>query len=217
MYDETVQKPPFTAEEIRILGCLLEKQLTTPNNYPLTFNSLTLACNQKSSREPLMNLKEGQVGSLAKDLTEMGWATIQNSERAQRVEHRLQKHYKLSPQQQAVLAVLLLRRPQTLNEIKLRTERLAEFKQPDEIQSILDAWLQLAKPLVMRLPASSGKREDRYFHTLGTETFEQLQAEQLHYSQTIQSGTDTHSLEARVEALEQRVAELEQALLAKAA
>jgi hypothetical protein len=147
----------------------------------------------------------------------MGWASIQNSERAQRVEHRLQKHYKLSPQQQAVLAVLLLRRPQTLNEIKVRTERLAEFKQPDEIQTILEAWLQLEKPLVMRLPAGSGKREDRYFHTLGTESFEQLQAEQLHQSQIGQTSAYTQSLEARLDALEQRVAELEQVLLAKAA
>ncbi len=69
-------KPPFTPEEVRILGCLMEKQLTTPNNYPLTINSLTLACNQKTSREPVMNLKEGDVGHIARGLVEFGWIVI---------------------------------------------------------------------------------------------------------------------------------------------
>ncbi len=137
MYDDTIPKPPFSAEELRILGCLLEKQLTTPNTYPLTFNSLTLACNQKSSREPVLNLSEQQVASIAKDLVEMGWATIQNTERAQRVEHRVQRHIKLSAQQQAILAVLLLRQPQTLNELKIRTERMADFANTDDIRAIL--------------------------------------------------------------------------------
>lgn len=204
-------KPPFAAEELRILGCLLEKHLTTPNNYPLTLNSLMLACNQKSSREPLMNLKEGVVGRIAKDLVEAGWVAIQNSERAQRFEHRVTRRLKLTAQQHAILAVLLLRRPQTLNEIKTRTERMAEFTGTDEIRDILDAWLSDAQPLVMRLPAGHGRREDRYYHTLGTETAEDLQDEIPSASATTPAHHDDayEALEARIMALEQRLTALE--------
>lgn len=213
MLDDDQQKPPFSAEELRILGCLMEKQLTTPNNYPLTFNSLTLACNQKSSREPLMNLKEGMVGHLAKDLAEMGWATIQNSERAQRVEHKVNRRLQLNQKQQAILAVLMLRRPQTLNEIKTRTERMADFTSTDEILGILETWLATERPLVMRLPAGSGRREDRYYHTLGTETADDLQEEQasLPASHTPAPAEPEHyaALEARITELEQRLATLE--------
>ncbi|MEZ5480281.1 MAG: YceH family protein [Thiolinea sp.] len=217
------QKPPFSAEEIRILGCLMEKQLTTPNNYPLTLNSLMLACNQKSSREPVMNLKEGEIGHIARALIEFGWVVIQNSGRAQRVEHRVRQKLKLSPQQQAILAVLMLRRPQTLNEIKTRTERMAEFSGADEVQQILDDWLAAETPLVMRLAAGGGRREDRYYHTLGTEDLETLQAEvphgshessHSHSSTTAQplSTNDYQALLERMTALEQRVGELEDLL-----
>jgi uncharacterized protein YceH (UPF0502 family) len=213
MLDDNQQKPPFSAEEIRILGCLMEKQLTTPNNYPLTFNSLTLACNQKSSREPLMNLKEGMVGHLAKDLAETGWATIQNSERAQRVEHKANRRLQLNQKQQAILAVLMLRRPQTLNDIKTRTERMADFSSPDEIRDILESWLAADNPLVMRLPAGAGRREDRYYHTLGTEQPEDLMEEQaaLPVSSHTASADPEHyaALEARVTELERRLAALE--------
>lgn len=208
---EDAPKPPFTAEELRVLGCLLEKHLTTPNNYPLTLNSLMLACNQKSSREPLMNLKEGVVGRIAKDLVEAGWAAIQNSERAQRFEHKVTRRLKLTQQQHAILAVLLLRRPQTLNEIKTRTERMAEFSGTNEIRDILDAWLSDAQPLVMRLPVGHGRREDRYYHTLGTEIAEDLQDEIPSASAAISVRHDDAyaALEARIMGLEQRLAALE--------
>lgn len=207
--DLNPQRPPFSAEELRVLGCLMEKQLTTPNNYPLTYNSLTLACNQKSSREPVMNLTEGSVGHIAKDLVELGWATIQNTERAQRVEHKVSRRLKLNQKQQAILAVLLLRQPQTLNEIKVRTERMAEFVNLEEIRDILDAWLTEEKPLVMRLPASSGRREDRYYHALGTETLQDLTEET---PLTVSNNTtkpDYSTLEARITELENRLTALE--------
>ncbi len=218
MYDDSQPKPPFTAEELRILGCLLEKQLTTPNNYPLSFNSLTLACNQKSSREPIMNLTEGMVGHTAKDLVEMGWATIQNTERAQRVEHKVARHLKLTPKQQALLAVLLLRHPQTLNELKTRTERMANFTNTEEIKAILDAWMQGEKPLIRYLPAS-GRREARYFHTWSMESVEQLQQELVTSEDNLGEANhatvkaDYAQLEARVAELERRLAALESQLL----
>lgn len=209
-------KPPFSAEEIRILGSLMEKQLTTPNNYPLTINSLMLACNQKTSREPLMNLKEGDVGHIARSLIEFGWLVMQNSGRAQRVEHKVQRKLNLTQQQQAVLAVLMLRRPQTLNELKLRTERMAEFRQPEEIRTILEAWLNTDQPLVIKLPPQAGQREERYYHTLGTESFEALKAEA--YTAKTQEANELNeslyeSLVKRIDDLERRLEQLESSAL----
>lgn len=209
---EESTKPPFSAEEIRILGSLMEKQLTTPNNYPLTINSLMLACNQKTSREPLMNLKEGDVGHVARSLIEFGWIVMQNSGRAQRVEHKVQRKLNLTQQQQAILAVLMLRRPQTLNELKLRTERMAEFKQPEEIRTILEGWIKAEKPLVIKLPPQAGQREERYYHTLSTESFETLQTEAATSKQPEANAMDESiydSLLKRIEDLERRLEYLE--------
>lgn len=207
-------KPPFSVEELRILGSLMEKQLTTPNNYPLTVNSLMLACNQKTSREPIMNLKEGDVGHIARSLIEFGWIVMQNSGRAQRVEHKVQRKLNLTAQQQAVLCVLILRRPQTLNEIKLRTDRMTEFTSPDQIRTILEEWLSAERPLVMKLAAQAGQREERYYHTLGTETLADLQAEVV-TTKTAESSSSPideslyESLLKRIEELERRVETLE--------
>ena len=204
-------KPPFSAEEIRILGCLMEKQLTTPNNYPLTVNSLMLACNQKTSREPLMNLQEGDVGHIARSLIEFGWVVIQNSGRAQRVEHKVRQRLKLNQKQQAILAVLMLRLPQTLNDIKIRTERMAEFSGTEDIQQILDDWLASDTPLVVSLPPASGRREVRYYHTLGGEDLEHLaQAVAPATASSKISGSDCcEELKERIEKLEARLTELE--------
>lgn len=217
MFDDEQPRPPFSAEELRILGCLMEKQLTTPASYPLTYNSLTLACNQKSSREPTMNLTEGVVGHTAKILVEGGWTNILYSERAQRVEHKVDRCLKLNRKQQAILCVLLLRRPQTLNEIKTRTERMVEFASTDEIREILEAWMAAPKPMAVRLPAGAGRREDRYFHTLGTETLEDLHTTEPASPTTSSTGSSTRpdyaQLEARVAELERRLASLESQLL----
>ncbi|HPQ96796.1 MAG TPA: YceH family protein [Thiolinea sp.] len=209
---EDNQKPPFSPEEVRILGCLMEKQLTTPNNYPLTMNSLTLACNQKTSREPLMNLSEGEVGHIVRGLIEFGWTVIQNSGRAQRVEHKVNRQLKLNPQQQAILAVLLLRAPQTLNEIRTRTERMADFTTPEGAAETLHGLLQAEPPLAVRLPAGAGRREDRYYHCLGTESLEALMAgsgQDGHDPAPVNAGPGGSS---RMDALEQRLTELEQRL-----
>lgn len=213
--DDT-QKPPFSAEELRILGSLMEKQLTTPNNYPLTINSLMLACNQKTSRDPIMNLKEGEVGHIARSLIEYGWLVIQNSGRAQRVEHKVQRKLNLTPQQQAVLAVLMLRRPQTLNELKIRTDRMAEFTQPEQIRTILEGWLKAEQPLVMKLPPQTGQREERYYHTLGTETLASLQTEicSAKTDEVPELSTSMYeSLLKRIEDLERRIEYLESSAL----
>ena len=206
-------KPPFNKEEIRILGCLMEKQLTTPKGYPPTMNSLMLACNQKTSREPVMNMTEGDIGHITRSLIEFGCVTIQNSGRAQKVEHRMRTKLGINQKQQAILAVLFLRRPQTLNEIKTRTERMADFAGVHEVQEILNDWMAGEKPTVIRLPASSGRREDRYFHTLGDEDLETLQDEvPISTSSGSTARKDNHydELLERIEALEKRVKDLEE-------
>ena len=206
------QKPPFSPEEIRILGSLMEKQLTTPNNYPLSMNSLMLACNQKSSREPVMTITEGDVGHIARSLVEFGWITIQNSGRTQRVEHKVHKQLKLDNKQQAILAVLMLRQPQTLNEIKVRTERMADFSGPEEIQDILQQWLNSENPLVVCLAPSAGRRENRYIHTLGEDELETTQAElptQRSNETKKENHGDYQSLLARIDELESRLEKLE--------
>ncbi|MGB1011685.1 MAG: YceH family protein [Thiolinea sp.] len=208
------QKPPFSQEEIRILGCLMEKQLTTPKSYPLTMNSLMLACNQKTSREPVMTMNEGDVGHIARSLIEFGFITIQNSGRAQRVEHRVRSKLGINQKQQAILAVLFLRRPQTLNEIKTRTERMADFDGIADVQSILDDWMSGENPMVIRLPAEGGRRENRYFHTLGDDDLEALKTEMP--ASTSSSGSSGRKADCcaelleRIEALEKRLADLEE-------
>jgi hypothetical protein len=138
---------------------------------------------------------------------------MQNSGRAQRVEHKVQRKLNLTAQQQAVLCVLMLRRPQTLNEIKLRTDRMAEFTSPDQIRTILEEWLSAERPLVMKLAAQAGQREERYYHTLGTETLADLQAELGNTKNTEPSSPIDElryeSLLKRIEELERRVENLE--------
>ena len=199
----------FTAEEARIIACLMEKQLTTPNNYPLTLKSVVAASNQKSNREPVMKLTEGEVGHLINQLEEQEYVSIEYGERAYRVYHRIRSKLKLEPKQQAVLAVLMLRKPQTLNDIKVRTSRMADFSGIKEIENILVDFIHREPPLVLRFPAASGRREDRFAHTLcGEVTEEQLQ--QL----TVKAEKDELDrltlLEARITELEKRVEDLEQ-------
>ena len=212
---EDTQKPPFNEVEIRILGCLMEKQLTTPKNYPLTMNALALACNQKTNREPIMQLKEGDIGHTVRALIEFGWTLIQNSGRAQRVEHKATQKLKLDQTQQAVLAILLLRGPQTLNEIKTRTERMANFDGSGAVTDILHTWMEQEKPMVVCLPASGGQREDRYYHILGVESPEDLQFTVTTQPPAMKSQSpkpDYPQLLERIDALEERLNVLEDLL-----
>lgn len=152
--------------EARIIGCLMEKQRTTPDQYPLTLNSLVSACNQKSARQPVMNLTPGEVGHAVNQLRDRGLIHASLSGRTERFDHKLVGTFFLSRQEQALLCVLMLRGPQTLGELRTNTARLADFADLAQVSDILHGLATRDHALVIELPRSPGKREDRYAHLL---------------------------------------------------
>ena len=205
-------QPFFSAEEARVAACLMEKELITPDNYPLTVHALTLACNQKSSREPVMHLTEGEVGRIVNVLAERDLVRVDYSGRAPRVSHRVNRHLGLDRAQQAVLTVLILRQPQTLNDIRTRTERMVGFDDPDAVRAVVEDLAGRDPPLAVHLPKAPGQREDRYFHLLcGEGAVETADAPAEGRSRVLQDapapGRDERldALEARLDALEAKL------------
>lgn len=156
----------LTQEEARIIASLMEKELTTPNNYPLTLNSLIAACNQKSNRDPVMEMSEGQVGNIVNKMADRGLLFVEYGERAIRISHKARSNFKLDRKQQAVLTVLMLRAPQTLNDILTRTARMVDFSNTEEILLIVDELIARQPALAVRFPKGEGRREERYAHLL---------------------------------------------------
>jgi uncharacterized protein YceH (UPF0502 family) len=154
--------------ETRVLGALVEKDITTPDYYPLSLNALVNACNQKNNREPVMNLDENVVRQAldalhAKNL--VGPASGADS-RVTKYEHRLQEAFNFNRGETAILCVLLLRGPQTPGELRGRTERMQRFEALDEVQSTLQRLMQRQPPLVKVLLRQPGTKEARYMHLL---------------------------------------------------
>lgn len=156
----------FSAIEARVIGALMEKHLTTPQNYPLTTNSLVNACNQKSNREPVMNLTEGQIGHTVNTLVERKLAGIDYGERANKITHRACNELELDRKQQALLTVMLLRESQTLNDLKTRTARMVEFEDLNELHETVESMINRETPIVVLIPKGSGRREERFTHLL---------------------------------------------------
>lgn len=205
-----VGETPLHAIEVRLLGSLIEKQLTTPESYPLTLNALQLACNQKTSREPLMNLESGEVGRYLRSLEGRGLVRLVMGSRADRWEQRGDKLLELVKPQTVLLGLLLLRGPQTLNELLTRSNRMHDFDDTAEIQHQLE---RLAgRGLVVLLPRQSGQREDRYMHLLGeTADLESLLSNRPASRSEAPAPNEERlvELEARIAALEERLARLE--------
>ena len=157
--------------ELRVVGSLVEKQLTTPDQYPLTLNALVLACNQKSSREPVVNLAESTVQSAvtsAKTKALVRFVHPSHGRSVLRYAHTLDDALDVSQRQLALLAVMMLRGPQTLNELRVRTNRMAEFSDLDDLERELDRLSGRETPLVERQGRRPGQKEDRYAHLLGS-------------------------------------------------
>jgi uncharacterized protein len=152
--------------ETRILGCLMEKEATTPDNYPLSLNALTSACNQLTNREPVMSLGEDQVKWAVNSLRQQSLVrAIQPSDaRVMKFQHLLTEKLDLEQPARAVLCVLMLRGPQTLNEIKTRTNRLAEFTSPGDVEAVMRELI--SRELVVEMARRPGQKEVRYAHLL---------------------------------------------------
>lgn len=201
----------LTPIEARVLGCLIEKEATTPEQYPLTENALVVASNQKTSRDPLMELSPGDVGHTLRQLEPRHLVRSVHGARAQRYEHRFSQAYGITTPQQAVLALLLLRGPQTLNELLTRSERLAKFADADDLRHTLERLATREPALAVRLPKAPGQREERYTHLLcGPVDVEALAAAAATSAAAPAPGRA--ALEERIATLEARVATLEQAL-----
>jgi uncharacterized protein YceH (UPF0502 family) len=152
--------------EVRILGCLIEKELTTPEYYPLSLNSLTNACNQKSNRNPITSYDENLVSAGLESLEEKGLArkTLAAGSRVLKCLHTVLDKFDLSRQEIALLGELLLRGPQTLGELRTRAERMSSFRGVEEVERNLQLLLDYDPPLALKLPRETGRKECRYMH-----------------------------------------------------
>lgn len=189
--------------QARILGCLLEKKETTPEQYPLTTNSLRLACNQKTARNPVSNYSEGEVGHAVRELIAMGLVREAWGARVAKYEHEAGKALGLQGKALAVLCPLILRGPQTLGEIRSNAQRLHAFEDLDDVQHMLRRLEEHEPPLVLCLPRQPGQKEERYVHLLCGKPDPATLAHEARPAPVRQA------LELRIEALEAAVAALE--------
>ena len=161
----------LSLNETRIIGCLLEKESTTPDQYPLSLNGLTNACNQKSNREPVLSLTETEVLSTLEGLLQERLVSEETGSRVSKYRHRFCNtefgSLQLTDQQRGILCVLFLRGPQTSGELRSRTGRLTHFKDVGEVESVLKAMAETGQ--VIQLPRDAGKRESRYAHLFSGE------------------------------------------------
>jgi uncharacterized protein YceH (UPF0502 family) len=158
----------LTEIEVRVLGSLVEKQLTTPEYYPLTMNALTAACNQKSNRDPIVSYGETEILAAVDSLREKNLVYLYygSTSRAVKYKHMIPSVYEIEPPEVAIMAVLMLRGPQTLGEIRERTGRLFEFSGIGEVNEKLDGLMTRDEPLVVKLERQPGQKEARYAHLL---------------------------------------------------
>ncbi len=191
----------LTDIETRILGCLIEKEATTPDNYPLTVNSLKNACNQKSAREPVMNLEEGLILRNLRDMKEKRWIIIEDFGRSAKYQHRLGRVLELEKPEIRILAVLLLRGAQTLNQIYTRVMRLYEFEDSQAVLEVLEVLIEHEQKFIIKLPKTVGEREYRYMHQLSGE-IDISKVEQVRIENKLSPA------EKRLIELEQKVADL---------
>lgn len=226
---------PLTAVEIRVLGALLEKEQTTPNAYPLTVNALLSACNQKTNREPVTDLSEGEVWDALESLRRDVLVWRSEGARVERWEHRLDRRWRLTPARKAVMTLLLLRGPQTPGELRTRSDRMHRFDDVGEVEDTLRDLATAPDPhseededhpgvLVTELERRPGQRENRWAQTVGEDDPVATEAEAVasedrraQENRRIPAGpppraTPDPELAGRVETLERTVESLRQDL-----
>ena len=192
--------------EVRVLGSLIEKQITTPEYYPLTLNALVNACNQLSNRDPVVSFDEKTVARALESLRDkkLAWM-VTGIGRVPKYEQGFGEVFKLAEQEIAVLCVLMLRGPQTVGEIRGRTGRLYEFKELEEVELTLQALMTAERPLAVKLPRQPGTKESRYAHLLAGE----IQIEEREASPRLEPATlEVRQENERLARLEDEVARL---------
>jgi uncharacterized protein YceH (UPF0502 family) len=206
----------LTPEEARIIGCLLEKAITTPDQYPLTANSLMLACNQKTSREPIMNLELGEVVRTCHKLKEKHLINIEENFRSgtEKYTHRfcntMLGTYQFKPAEYAIVTLLLLRGAQTPGELRSRSGRLHTFDTNQDVVEALETLINHpAGPVVARLPRQPGRQDHQYMHTFAG-SLESVPEEEgiAPRASGGHSNSSLSQLEARVDLLERALLEL---------
>jgi uncharacterized protein YceH (UPF0502 family) len=204
----------LTEVETRVLGSLVEKELTTPEYYPLSLNALVNACNQKSNRDPVMNLDEGAVREALRTLDKKGLAGPADNmvSRVSKYEHRLQEAYNFTRHEIAILSELLLRGPQTPGELRSRADRMHKFDDLGIVQSTLQRLMKREPPLVKVLPRQPGTKEARYAHLLSgdVEVPPPDSAAGVAVTSSANSGDRITRLEDQVENLQSEIADLKQ-------
>lgn len=202
--------------EVRVLGALIEKEITTPDYYPLSLNALINACNQRSNRDPVMTLDENAVRDALDSLNDKNLAgrTSSADSRVSKYVHRMQEVFNFDRREMAVLCVLLLRGPQTPGELRGRTERMYRFDDLGVVESALHRLMEREPPLVKKLPRQPGTKESRYAQLLAGELEEWNAPEetQVVTSAGILDDQRIARLEADVQSLRNELADLRQQL-----
>ncbi|HMM79539.1 MAG TPA: YceH family protein [Pyrinomonadaceae bacterium] len=197
--------------EARVVGALVEKQLTTPEYYPLTLNTLVSACNQKNNREPVMTLDADTVAAAVEHLRDRNLVYVfyGSTSRVPKYKHMLPSYYTLEPDETALLAVLMLRGPQTLGELRERTGRMHTFDGLGEVQESLDRLTRRDEPLVTKLDRLPGRKEARFAHLLSGEVTQEAfaAADQTASSRAVTNGFG--DLKGEIESLRSELAALQ--------
>ncbi|MGH9666906.1 MAG: YceH family protein [Bryobacteraceae bacterium] len=195
---------PLSPVEVRVLGSLLEKEVTTPEYYPLTLNALVNACNQKSNRDPVVSYDEDTVVAALDSLRARQLATVLRGagHRVEKFGHRFSEVLNLGRRELAILCVLMLRGRQTVGELKDRCERLHDFTDLEEVESCLRGLMEREPPLAVKLPKLPGTKEPRYAHLLSGEVSVEPEPEPVH----------TAPREDRIAGLESEIATLRAAV-----
>ena len=198
----------LTPIQVRVLGCLMEKKETTPEQYPLTLNALRNACNQKSSRYPVVSYSEGEVGHTLRELEALDLVREEWGARVPKYQHLANKTMDLHSKGIALICVLMLRGPQTLGELKINTHRLFDFDDLDDVQFALQQLIEREPSMVVALPRQAGQKEGRYAHLLSGEPDIPVP------TRATTPAASAPGLESRVAELEAQLADLQERLQA---
>ena len=208
MIAEIIDVNDLTPIQVRVLGCLMEKKETTPDQYPLTLNALRNACNQKTARYPVVSYSEGEVGHTLRELETLDLAGEEWGARVPKYQHMANKALNLHSQGIALLGTLMLRGPQTLNELKTNSHRMFDFDDLDDVQFALQHLIEREPTLVVALPRQPGQKEGRYAHLMSGEPDIPVP------TRPVAMAAATPALEARVAELEEQLGDLQNRLKA---